>query len=639
MSTIYRCAGHKRGVCDYEAPVKWKGPCPVEKGGCGRYYDILVKSSTTGPSKTSFANLSVKEVKRYPSGMEQFDKVIGGGLVKGSPIVIAGPPKVGKCLGRGTPVLKYDGSIVPVEQVVTGDLLMGPDSKPRRVLSTARGVGPLYEIEPKKGGKPWVCNDVHVLTLQNEIDGNIFDIPLDKYLRVATWTKRSWKLFQPPELEFEQKYSASDRTVTPYFLGLWFGDGTKAIRDDGELRGVSITKPDAEVEAACRDEAARFGLRVTVARSYNDCPTFRLVGEKKHENPLTAALRKLLGDAVMRIPKQYLHAPKDVRVELLAGLLDSDGYRDKKGFYEIAQKDEGLADDIAFLARSLGLRVTHTIKVVNDTPYQKLMIYGNNLMQVPMRIPRKMPIERKKNALTTGFRVHPLGEGDYFGFELDGDGRFLLGDFTVTHNTSLMVRIAAGLSKHGKVLYTSGEQSADDIGTFVHRVGVTDADNVELRGNLGDAYKIQEIASDVKPVAIIVDSVNTAYYDDVKADAGSAAQMRALGNGLTEFAKEKKISVIMLAHVTKDGEIAGPKVFEHLVDAIVYFEPAHDFNEYGEILPETENYRRLSCSMNRFASGPGTFEELFEMTNQGVVPLDRSKKKSKLIQLDDYRKD
>jgi DNA repair protein RadA/Sms len=287
MATIYRCGGYSRGVCEHEAPVKWRGPCP----GCGRMYDILVKTEAGASSKTSFANLAVKEVRRYESGTPQFDRVLGGGLVKGSPIVIAGPPKTGK--------------------------------------------------------------------------------------------------------------------------------------------------------------------------------------------------------------------------------------------------------------------------------------------------------------------------------------------------STLLVQIAAGLSKHGPVLYVSGEQSAEDVGTFVHRVGVQDAQNVELRGNLGEAEKIIEIATELKPIAVIVDSAQTTYYSDVKADAGSSAQMRAIANGITEFAKEKKIAFILVAHVTKDGDMAGPKVFEHLVDAIVYFEPAHELDEFGDIVRETENYRSLSCSQNRFASGPGTFTELFEMTEKGVKPLER--RRSRLI--------
>src|SRR5690348_3610837 len=74
----------------------------------------------------------------------------------------------GKCLGKGTPVLMYDGSIKPVEDIKPGDLLMGMDSTPRKVLATTSGRDELFKIKPVKGDS-WVCNSVHVLTLVNSV--------------------------------------------------------------------------------------------------------------------------------------------------------------------------------------------------------------------------------------------------------------------------------------------------------------------------------------------------------------------------------------------------------------------------------------------------------------------------------------
>jgi len=88
----------------------------------------------------------------------------------------------GKCLGKGTPVLKFDGKVVPVESIADGDLLMGPDGLHREVVSTSRGYGPLYRIIPDKGDE-WTCNDVHVLTLWDTNIGRLVDIALDECLR------------------------------------------------------------------------------------------------------------------------------------------------------------------------------------------------------------------------------------------------------------------------------------------------------------------------------------------------------------------------------------------------------------------------------------------------------------------------
>lgn len=91
----------------------------------------------------------------------------------------------GKCLGVSTPIRMHDGTVKPVEQIITGDLLAGVYS-PRRVLSTTRGRGSLRKIIPIDGGSPWVCNDVHVLTLVDSFTEEVFDVPLDQYMRIAT---------------------------------------------------------------------------------------------------------------------------------------------------------------------------------------------------------------------------------------------------------------------------------------------------------------------------------------------------------------------------------------------------------------------------------------------------------------------
>jgi hypothetical protein len=117
--------------------------------------------------------------------------------------LITGSTGSGKCLGKGTPVLMYDGSVKSVEDVQPGDLLMGPDSQPRTVLSTARGRGQLFKIIPRKG-EPWVCNDVHVMTLKHTAPGlrrfrkassrqYVFRSPLEAYRETVFSLKAAGK--------------------------------------------------------------------------------------------------------------------------------------------------------------------------------------------------------------------------------------------------------------------------------------------------------------------------------------------------------------------------------------------------------------------------------------------------------------
>ena len=381
---------------------------------------------------------------------------IVGEIIEGGGIAfVEAGTGTGKCLKLGTLVLRYNGEAVAVEDVVGGDLLLGPDGEPRTVLATTRGFGPLYRIVPNKG-TPWVCNDAHVLTLVHTVHGEMRDVPLPDYLRWSGTQKHLYKQVQAPRIEsFGGRAGA--QPVSPYFLGAWLGDGTKM------LNVVAVTKPDAEIELACRDEAARFGLDVRVVRD-GACPSYHLVlpggqssaaglTKETRKNPLLTALREMMAAGVC-IPDAYRFGSAAVRSEVLAGLLDTDGHL-TCNTYEIVQVRAQLAEDIAFVARSLGFRVTHGTKVVGGMPYHRLFISGD-VDQIPLRVARKVAKARTqvKDVRRTGFRVEPVGDGDYAGFTLDGDHRFLLADFTVTHN-SFAYGLPAALSDKRVVISTA----------------------------------------------------------------------------------------------------------------------------------------------------------------------------------------
>jgi hypothetical protein len=163
------------------------------------------------------------------------------------------------------------------------------------------------------------------------------------------------------------------------------------------------------------------------------------------------------------IPSTYKCNDRNTRLELLAGLIDSDGYYCPKGkVFSITQKNDTLANDILYLARSLGFAayLTRTEKSCTYKGEKKVGIYnsisisGQGLDEVPTKVLRKQAEKREqiKDALTTGVTVEGVGEGDYYGFTLDGNNRYILGDFTVTHNTCSA--IAAATSGFEKLNYT-----------------------------------------------------------------------------------------------------------------------------------------------------------------------------------------
>ncbi len=195
-----------------------------------------------------------------------------------------------------------------------------------------------------------------------------------------------------------------------------------------------------------------------------------------------------------------------------------------------------------------------------------------------------------------------------------------------TGKSTLLVTIADHVAKNKKkVLYTSGEQSADDVGIIAHRVDALNPD-VEVLGNNGDCYKMAEVIEEMKPELLIVDSIQTAFLDDVEAAEGSSAQITASINFLTALGKREKLCLIIVSHVNKEGEIAGPKTLEHLVDTLVEFDPYEELDEDGEVDESTKNWRMLTSGKNR--NGPSGISEMFVMGSDGIKPV---RKKSKLF--------
>jgi len=380
-------------------------------------------------------------------------------------LILKAKPGTGKCLAPDTPVVTYDGQVIRADQVTEGTLLASP-SGAKTVLSTNVGNGQMFEVVPIKG-EPWRCNDCHVLTLVHSTAGDVMDIPLNEFMAKPQWERNKWKLFiEPTGIDFDMR---EDPRVDPYFLGLWVGDGTKTLVG-GRIRSVALSKPDVEVEAAALATARCWGLSVrTDTSSTGGCPTHHLTQGREcagRPNPLLEELRALFGDASGIIPDCIRCGSRGVRLQFLAGIIDSDGHLNNCGF-EVTQKRRSTCDGVAFIARSLGFRCSENTKVIRDQVYHRLHITGPT-HTIPTRIERKKaPVRRQiKRAERTGFELRRVGRGSWAGFTLDGDGRFLLGDFTVTHNTVMACALMAQLGTPALVL-VDNEQLRDQ---WVERV-------------------------------------------------------------------------------------------------------------------------------------------------------------------------
>ena len=365
----------------------------------------------------------------------------------------------GKCLGEGTKIIMFDGSTKNVEDVITGDLLMGPDSTARTVRSTTVGHGPLYRVN-QINGDDYICNDEHILCLQKTGSPSKWGAGGQEVQITAQEFYRSNKTFKHLHKGYKVgvEFTKSNLPIEPYFIGLWLGDGNS--------RKPAITTGDEKIVQYLRDFASRHDLVVTEIDG-RGCKDYSLVRtprntkmtKKDRKNPLLDGLRSLDLIQNKHIPELYKTSNREDRLNLLAGLIDADGYATKVGAISICSVKKELANDILWLARSLGFRSSINIKKtsIKSTNYvgeaYRVRISGK-ISDIPIILDRRQAGDKTKYAaLRYGIKVSPIGEGDYYGFEIDGDRKFLLGDFTVTHNTFIVSQIIGEIQTAPFIFY------------------------------------------------------------------------------------------------------------------------------------------------------------------------------------------
>ena len=173
--------------------------------------------------------------------------------------------------------------------------------------------------------------------------------------------------------------------------------------------------------------------------------------------------------------------------------------------------------------------------------------------------------------------------------------------------STLLLQMCRLLSQEGtKVLYVSGEESAMQIKLRAERIG-SFTDDLYLFSETG-METIRQAVEDTQPGVVVIDSIQTMYEETIDAAPGSVSQVREITGGLLHLAKSRNITIFIVGHVTKEGNVAGPRMLEHMVDTVLYFE--------GD---KTAMYRMLRSVKNRF----GSTNEIgvFEMRNQGLIEV------------------
>lgn len=403
-----------------------------------------------------------------------------------------------KCLRKHTKILMWNGTIKNVEEIKVGDKVIGDDGNPRVVTSLVSGEEEMYEVI-QNNAENYTVNKNHILSLQianhkyiywnekkdgwivsyydrftnkyrkkkfsvrniqdnysivktngnirninkeesyfealnflNTIpDNNVLDISVTDYLKLTKNTQKKLYGFRCSKVNWPKK----DVKINPYILGLWLGNSRIYTTDDEIVEFLNnkyFEKYDSKLHSNSKHNIYDI---IEILKSYN-------LIKKKH------------------IPIEYIVNDEQVRLEILAGIIDSDDSVTKeKQIIHIYQSSENkkLVDDIVYLARSLGFSLKLRMKNLYNkydeekktSKFYKIIIYGK-LQRIPNLIKNKkcctsLTVENKNHSMVTDklkkyIKVKSVGKDKYYGFNTDGNHRFLLGDFTVTHNCIQFIR-------------------------------------------------------------------------------------------------------------------------------------------------------------------------------------------------------
>lgn len=387
--------------------------------------------------------------------------------------IITASSKVGKCLSKGTKVIMYDGTFKNVENLLIGDNLLGGYGDKKTILSLAKGKEQMYWIHQSKA-MSYRVNESHILSLRNPKTLSISNQSVKTLLNSKTILNKGYKgiINGNSIIDFD-----------PYLLGIWLGDGSSdapAITNiDSEIidyftnfadiNNLLISKKGITYFFRAKKILHRLDENKKLIKVYSSVIEAALELNTKAEYISRAAKnnkvvcnsywlwenkRNIFLDFLQsnnlilnkHIPNKYLTTTIKNKLELLAGLIDSDGYNQKGKSYEITSISKTLAYNIIYLANSLGFNTSikekiSTMKRKDGSIYSvliyRILIKGENIYKIPCKVKRKKILQKKRKNSDSIIKIEKDIVDNYYGFTLDGDGLFLLEDFTVTHNTQL----------------------------------------------------------------------------------------------------------------------------------------------------------------------------------------------------------
>lgn len=516
--------------------------------------------------------------------------LITKGFIPGRLFCLSGLSNVGKCFGKNTKVLMFDGTYKYIQDILVGDILMGHDGKERKVILTHNGYDQLYEIK-QKYGENYIVNSQHILSLKyKKITyknnkkpykdyqfGRTINLSIEEYLKSSQLKRnicQGWKVgWQLPK---------NIQTIDPYFLGIWLGDG------DAIIPSITITTSDQEVVEYLDKIAEKHKLVVHVDtdKRKNKAKRYRLsVKRNEDKNELLCEMRKYELDKKKYIPKEYMLGDRNSRLQLLAGLIDSDGYKaiseshkktKRTAFFEITQKRMELAEDIFYLSSSLGFKTTIKQCVKQSQKktagiYYRVSIYGN-ITKIPTKIKRKKITKKEqitknseKGYITTPISINSSHYGEYYGISVDKDSLFMLYDGTVVHNTMTASNFAVNVATQDrKVLYFALEPDANIVDYLAsvqhskrfdqlkdeHLMSISPNIEIYTKDQVSSVKQLGEVIRNLPRYdLIIIDHIG--YFIKGDTQSGPLQEQENITKVLAGLAKEKKTTIMFIVHMRK----------------------------------------------------------------------------------------
>lgn len=397
-----------------------------------------------------------------------------------------------ECFDPETPILTWEGTVKEAKDINVGDHLIDDLGNAVRVKSTCSGSKRMYEVVPDKiNFMSYTVTDNHILTLKvknaNRVmnyrgrglqlswfdkealrfrykvfdredemmvfrsalgleDTPTIDITIDTYLALPESVRKNLFVFKSDGINWEKKEVALD----PYVLGMWLGDG---MSSGFEFATADKELLDKWIEWAAANDAAIKSSRTYVYGISSIYNTWR--GSNTAPAPLKKQLAKYGLVNNKHIPLDYIVNDRATRLAVLAGLVDTDGHVRHNGHNDVTitqgEKNYRILHDAEFLAMSLGFTCHVTDGMCSYTvngekrqrPYKVLYITGSKLYEIPTVLPRKKlamfddPVKEKRSQATlmSSFKLVEKDVQPFVGWQVEGNGRFLLKDMSVTHNT------------------------------------------------------------------------------------------------------------------------------------------------------------------------------------------------------------